>query len=860
MKNNNQKIVSKLSARSMKVNRFRNIFAIIAIVLTSVLFTGTFTIVSGIISSMEQQVMRQVGTSAHAGLKDLTKEKYMTLKEDPLIKEASYNIFFSVAENKELKKRAVEMRYTEEKKFEWSMQKLDEGNLPKDKYDIVLDTITLNSLGIPAKIGEKVTLSYLLDGKECEDTFRLSGYYQGDVLLGASMAYFSKEYVDDILSIHTEEEWVELDRDAATNNGVGLIQLDVFFKNSTNIEKNIEKVISNHGYVPVDNSTTSKEIEFGVNWAYASTEGLDAMSILFVVVILLIIILAGYLMIYNIFYISVINEIRFYGLLKTIGTTGVQIRRLIRKQGDLLCLIGIPLGVMAGWLMGNALIPVAFGSFTSGITPEFATQPSIFLFGIIFSYLTVRISCYKPGKIAAKISPIEAAKYQENSRFKKEASDSKRKLSYLHMATRNLKRSKKKTFYVVASMSLGLLLFVTVMTVVSCFSIEKYVDNMLGGTDLFVTSASLSGRSTAVDITEKLDSMENSLGAKGIQKERVALGGCEIALPQKKHLDRYKEAYEKGLIRGYNDDDRMTKESIQRVLKGEEGIDLSMYGWNYKAISKLKVKKGELDQEKYNTGKYIVLLYEEDEEYIKYNEGSLLFDIGDFVTIGEEQYEVMAFVEMPHLISKKSYNYNGIFAILPFDTVKQLSDPINFMTYGELYEGEKEQIEALEQSVLAYTEKVDVELAYTSKKTVIEEFAGLQSTILLIGGGLTIFVGLIAVMNFVNSIVTGILTRKKELAMLKSIGMEKNQLLKMLIFESGTYLCYGWLFALILGSLISLGPVQSFASEMTWLSYRFSLWIPLISIVPLAILAVLVPCLVYGKKQKESIVELLREE
>lgn len=110
-------------------------------------------------------------------------------------------------------------------------------------------------------------------------------------------------------------------------------------------------------------------------------------------------IFTGYLIIYNIFQISVAGDIRFYGLLKTIGTTPRQLKRIIRQQALLLCLIGIPAGLLLGYGIGAVLVPVVLRStqLDTGIT-TISTSPVIFLGSMLFALLTVLLSCSKPGK------------------------------------------------------------------------------------------------------------------------------------------------------------------------------------------------------------------------------------------------------------------------------------------------------------------------------------------------------------------------------------------------------------------------------------------------------------------------------
>ena len=108
---------------------------------------------------------------------------------------------------------------------------------------------------------------------------------------------------------------------------------------------------------------------------------------------MLLVIFTGYLIIYNIFQISVVGDIRFYGLLKTIGTTPRQLKRIIRQQALLLCLIGIPAGLLLGYGIGAVLVPVVLRStqLDAGIT-TISTSPVIFVGSVLFALLTALLS------------------------------------------------------------------------------------------------------------------------------------------------------------------------------------------------------------------------------------------------------------------------------------------------------------------------------------------------------------------------------------------------------------------------------------------------------------------------------------
>src|SRR5699024_7353642 len=148
--------------------------------------------------------------------------------------------------------------------------------------------------------------------------------------------------------------------------------------------------------------------------------------------------------IYNVFQISVTNDIRFYGLLKTIGTTPRQLGWIIRQQALTLSLAGIPLGLVLGWLIGGQITP-AIVSQLDGIVPVTSVNPEIFVRAALFSLVTVLLSRPRRGRMAAKVSPIEAVRYTEGGTIKRKTKKGRKGVSLLSMAWANLGRSRGKT-------------------------------------------------------------------------------------------------------------------------------------------------------------------------------------------------------------------------------------------------------------------------------------------------------------------------------------------------------------------------------------------------------------------------------
>lgn len=387
----NKKCINRISAKSLNNNKNRNIVAIIAIALTALMFTTLFVIGSSVLGSIQESTMKQVGTKFHAGFKSLSMEQYERVTKDSKVKDISYDINVATPTNKELAKDYTEMRYTEEKCADWSFCTPTTGRLPEKDMEIATTTDVLDALGVKHKLGEKVHLEFKALDKEYSEDFILCGFWDKDKAVPANEAYVSKEYCDKVAPAWHDKNLEEYTEKMATDLGyyAGTVNASLWFATSWNIEKQVNDLKARCGF--------GDDVNDGVNWAYASSE-IDIAAALMVLGVLFLICLSGYLIIYNVFYISVSNDIRFYGLLKTIGTTNRQLKQIVRRQAMLLGCIGTPIGLICGFFVGKTLLPVIMKTFTFG---DFAVHvnPAVFMGSALFAFVTVWISCIKPCRL-----------------------------------------------------------------------------------------------------------------------------------------------------------------------------------------------------------------------------------------------------------------------------------------------------------------------------------------------------------------------------------------------------------------------------------------------------------------------------
>ena len=248
-------------------------------------------------------------------------------------------------------KSYAEVSYMDENTAKWSYCTPDKGTLPKENTnEATVDTKVLSCLGIEPEIGKSFTLEMDIDGIIVTEDFVLSGWWEYDEAAPTSHVLIPESRLEELFSKYNVQ---------FNDDFTGKYALDVMLKSDYNIEGQLIEILERHGFS--DSGNSENAISIGVNWGYMSeslAESLDFESAVTIAVILLFIVFTGYLISYNIFRISVANDIRHYGMLKTIGTTQTQIKSMVITQALILSAIGIPVGLIIGWVTGSVLCPV----------------------------------------------------------------------------------------------------------------------------------------------------------------------------------------------------------------------------------------------------------------------------------------------------------------------------------------------------------------------------------------------------------------------------------------------------------------------------------------------------------------------
>lgn len=847
----NKKSILSLSLKSLKANKIRNIFAIIAIVLTTILFTSVATIGMSMIKSVEQSSMRKVGSYAHGNFKFLSQEEFDHIKDHKLIKELGYSIIVSFAENKELSKRPSEIRYGTDKAAEFAFSLPTTGRMPKEEREIATDTIVLDKLGIKHEIGQEIVLSYNINEKKFTDKFILSGYWKGDPVTPASMIWVSDKFIKNKLS-GIDSKYIKQHM-KETGNFSGLIMANVMFSNSLNVESKLSKILNDEGY-------SEKTVPTGVNWAYSVSTLTENFGTLFALIGLILIIgFSGYLIIFNIFYISIAKDTKFYGMLKTIGTTRKQIKSIVKKQALILSIIGIPIGLAAGYSIGSLLVPYAMQSLNVNYT-VLSFNPLIFIGSALFSLITVLISCRKPAKVASKISPIEALRYTDVSTNKKNSKKSTNGAKLHKMALANIFRNRKKAFVVITSLSISIVLFNSVYTMVNGFSMETYLSSELCS-DFSIADVSYynpyMGYKGADTLTEDL--VNELFFLDGVtDKGRVYFKESKHKLSDTS-FKKVKELLETTSPKGSDSIKEKYKDEAKEILKTGE-ITLNISGIDEFVTDKFDLKKETFDYKKFATGDYVVIgkfNFPTDKNEKSY------YNVGDSITIRyddgtEKNYKVMAINELASNISLRRSLPDAVDIYLPASEFKAHVKNPTIMT--GIFNVEDKNINSVENYLSNYTKIKNPSLSYVSRKTYEKEFAKVQSTYNTVGYSLSFIIALIGLFNFINSMVTNIISRKREHAMFQSIGMTGKQLYKMLIFEGLYYALFTMLIVLTIGTALNYLIVKTVVGSVWFFEYHFTI-VPILICIPfLLAISIAIPIICYKTTSKMSIVERLRVE
>ena len=823
MKVKNKAYIVRLSESILNANKSRRNILLLAIALTSILFTSLFSVALGLGKSMETQTMKTVGTISHGSFKELSDKDINILSKDKDLKEFSIREKVGILDDEKI---SAELSYMDKKGFEWSLIEKVKGKFPEKENEIFIDLATAKKLGYKGEIGEVIEVPFNIEkpytGEIIEkksDKFIISGTFLSpiDSNVGVGQIYLSKAYVDK-LSLPENNKDVE-----------------VMLKNSFMIRDKLLKIAERNGYKVADNhgNLSGNEIRIGVNFAYllSGDSSVNFNTFLPYLAFLILVIVAGYLIINNIFKISVNEDIKLLGLLKTIGMTKPQIKKLVHLESLAVALPSIIVGDIVGISIGKIILNKIFANndMLTDVKLSLTVIILIIIFSTAFTLLTVFLSVMRPARYAAKVSPIDASRYNEITIKKKYKSEN---ISLGKLARRQVFSNKFRFISIVLSISLSAVILNSVLTYTSNIDLEKGISDVIV-TDYNIASPKYfrymySGSEDGIK-DNFIDEIENQKGFKA--GGALYYYGYEYAYPNIKIEDN----------------------KVAPILLGIDDY----------LINKEKFTEGEFNKDKWNNGSYAIVGEDSDKKSS--------FKAGDKIKI-----KVKNSIKEVQIIGKINYNFsNGLryFPVIKEDIndessptlgleyiymnpneYRELTGDKSIMSYGfDVEDSEKENFDKLLKSF-----ENEPGFSYDSRDLQIKSTMEFKNLIEFAGYSLSIVLFLISVLNFINVIATEILRNMVNLSILEAIGMTKKNIKKYLVKKNLIYSLCGLVFSFIIMLLVDKYILIDFMEQTKWTSYKFVIMpLILVNLVNI-IIGIIFTDRFYEKHIKNSLVDRIR--
>lgn len=715
------KMISQMSRQSLRSGRMRNTFVMVTIILAAALLTAILMFAMG----QKQQVKNELRHRQQVGYYNLTEEQAETLKTDERIAyqiQVKTGILFSAGNID------VIPYYVNELSDQIRVGELETGKMPERENEIAVQAAMLQKMGIAAETGSRVEFAFP-DGNT--ETFTVSGILKGNDTAKQFAVFFSESY-------------------AKKGSQLKDMPYEVYAKlfNAENMHpeecKELMYLIGGDAQIERKNVNPSK--------AFIDSISVDMQSVLIYGMVGVVILLACFLVIYGVFYLSVIGRIHQFGQLRTIGMTKKQMKKFVSREGGILFLRSVPIGIVIGGIAGYFIIPDGFS-----VLNLFA----VIILVLLVIYLITMISILKPAGIAAAVSPMEALRYVPQDGMKKpENKKICRPLTPFGLGVMNFTKNRKKAVITMLSLGFGGILFMTAATYMSSFNKEKYArQGYFENAQFHITYAQ-----SAIELNEYGKSglqAQTPLGDRQIQ-EIAALDGV-TGITQVKGF---------GVRFDYPEHDEYDNDDEVYPLTEAETKEIGKY-----------LAEGSADFDKLMSGNYILVAGNGNAEEIY----GWQFEVGGRIVLHYYDGNRMSEKEMTILgILNDQFvlDHNGMegWFLMPEQAV------LENISYGSinthlLVSAEEDKEEAVGESL---KEMVEARPELTMETLAERKAAYEQSANQIFGmiSGLAVFIMMFSILSMMNTLITNIVTKKQELAMLESIGMDKRQIRNMLCVES----------------------------------------------------------------------------
>lgn len=846
-------ILNRLTIKNLRLNKKRTIVTIIGIILSTALMVG----IGLLFSSFQDLMIRDtIGYSGkyEAKYNDVDLIKLNDIKNKNFTYFYEKPIGFSKIESSNEYKPY--MYITSVNKEYFNELKLVDGSFPKNENEVVISNHVITNGGLNYKVGDIVTFKYGKRNIEGNDTLANSELVDGEFLTNEGTHTYK---IVGIVERSNFESYSASGYTAFTvdvNSDKGNVNLYVMFNKNKKIIKQSEELAKELNYDGDINYNSTLLALYG-----ESTYGNVMSSMGGMMIIMLSLVSIGcIIVIYNSFAISVMERKKEFGLLSSIGATKRQLSHTVFFEAVVVGVIGIILGIIGAYI-GIGCVILIINNLISDMLEyklHLVTNPLFIVIPVIFMIVVIGVSAFIPSRRASKVSPIEAIRQNDDIKINKKKIRTSKLVNKLfgiegEIALKNIKRNKKKYRVTIVS------LFISIVLFISFSSYMNYTLNTASsvmGEVPYDYQISYFGDDPNND-KEALDKINEIVKSSDV-KEYVSYSVSNLSIIgnytySDEYLDFYKSAYGDDGIKALNnlkyqsisilvlDDNSYNKYKKLIGIDNDSVILLN----KFKGVSYGNNKRVNYNIPVINNGNINIKICnfddnDEDVDTTKYcnkNIDNIFVTNKSFDLIEEFSY----MDDFKLIVNKKLYD--------------SISDSSTHYTQFNIISDNTNNIDKLTKDLDKYSN-----VNYTNIKEAMRQANNLILVVKILMYGFISLVTLIGVTSVFNTISTSMALRKREFAVLRSIGLTNRGFNKILFFES---LFFG-MKSLIFAIPVSIGItvlIHYALADMVSISTIIIPWkYIIISIVSVFVIVLLTMMYSTSKIKKHNIIEQIREE
>ena len=816
------KMTTRVAYCNMRHYKSENILIGIAIILTTLLLFVIPSIGKDMVE-VNFAVINKIYPTWHALYRNVDESTVMKLAAHHDVK--TYGLR-SDAGYMNLEDATVSMMYMDRTGMELYKVKLKEGQLPQKENDIVVSKGILEALGQNGKIGDTITVPYQIlkdDGLDYtkEKDFRICGF------------------LADNESSKEQKQYTSLVSEAFLKAEIPVEQVKYRFLLQVNGQKGNTTADYTETIQNIARQFGISEDDMNINKEYLAANYVDPATIPVIVGIMLIVVLAGIITIYSVYYVSMNQRVREFGKLKAIGATKRQLRQIVLREGMGVALFAIPIGLLIGTVAvkvvllqfvehakdSNVLITEAYKVVAKGEVQLYYWW--IYLLAIAVTLCTVYLSLMKPMRMAAKVSEIEAMRYQGGSKRQKSSRKGYQFLNIGRLTKRNLAENKKKSTITIVSMAVTGIFVMMVATVLSCAN------------PMESAKSSIVGQYEISPIVESGNKEHPEYEWAEVQKNNPLNEGLKQQIEELDGVERV-DVFTALKVSGGPFEEKIGTEFINGVPE------------EYAEELKKGITEGNVTYEELKSGDKVILDRALLHWYPDIKVGDKLkLNIHDGDNTFQKEIEVAAIGEYGTGLT----NYNCL--IMAKEGAEKLTIN-NSSSYFQVI-ADKDYDEALEASLQAIVDGS----GRLQMRTWKNEYDTWENAIQMTRGACYAFIIILAaisIMNLINTMINSVHVRKKELGMMQAIGMSDRQLMKMLQLEGIFYTVGTLIISIGVGSLAGY-PLFLYAKRTGMFdisTYHYPVTAAIIIILTLFVIQMLLAIFIAKSVRKDSLIERIR--